>query len=265
VAEREGIELLFIGGFGLSASLMGVPDLNLLTLTEMAEAIRRICGRVNVPVIADGDTGHGGVHNVSRTVREFEAAGASGLILEDQKAPKRCGHFQGKEVIPAEEMAIKIRAAASSRRRADFVIVARTDARQTHGLAEAIRRVNLYHKAGADIAFIEAPQSVEELALIPRRVNAPVLANMLTGGSTPVVPASQLEKWGFKIAVYPIESLLGTAAIVSKIARGIVQRGSVEGVLPEMLQFKEIKSMLGLQEFLSRQDSLTGRKKRGVR
>src|SRR3954451_9599605 len=148
--EQAGLETVFLGGFGSSASLLGLPDVGFLTLTEMADAVRRMAMRVQIPVVADGDTGHGDLHNVVRTVREFEQAGAAGILLEDQVTPKRCGHFQGKQVIPAEEMVLKLRAALSARRDSDFVLVARTDSRAVEGLDAAIDRVNRYAAAGAD-------------------------------------------------------------------------------------------------------------------
>src|SRR5439155_12784417 len=149
--EAAGLETVFLGGFGTSASMLGLADVGFLTLTEMADAVRRMAQRLSIPVVADGDTGHGDLHNVVRTVREFEAAGAAGILLEDQVAPKRCGHFQGKQVIPADEMVLKLRAALDARRDADFVIVARTDARAVEGIAAAISRVNRYGAAGANI------------------------------------------------------------------------------------------------------------------
>jgi 2-methylisocitrate lyase-like PEP mutase family enzyme len=186
--EAAGLETVFLGGFGAAASLLGLPDVGLLTLTEMADAVRRTAARVNIPVVADGDTGHGDLHNVVRTVREFERAGAAGVLLEDQVAPKRCGHFAGKQVIPAAEMVLKLRAALGARDGPDFVIVARTDARAVEGLEGAIDRANRYAEAGADVCFIEAPQGREELERIPREVRHPLLVNMLTGGVTPILP-----------------------------------------------------------------------------
>src|SRR5689334_17405600 len=155
--EEAGLETVFLGGFGTSASLLGLPDVGLITMTEMADAVRRMSLRVSIPVVADGDTGHGDLHNVVRTVREFEQAGAAGVLLEDQVTPKRCGHFQGKQVIPTADMVLKIRAALDARRDPNFVIIARTDARAVHGLADAIDRVNRCAAAGADVCFIEAP------------------------------------------------------------------------------------------------------------
>src|SRR5881275_3208580 len=170
LVEAAGLETVFIGGFGTSASLLGLPDVGFLTLTEMADAVRRMAGRVAIPVIADGDTGHGDLHNVQRTVREFERAGAAGILLEDQVTPKRCGHFEGKQIIPTNEMVLKLRAALAARQDADFVIVARTDARAVEGIEGAIARANRYGAAGADVCFIEAPASQQELEQIPREV-----------------------------------------------------------------------------------------------
>src|SRR5271167_4291125 len=180
IVEAAGLETVFIGGFGTSASMLGLPDVGFLTLTEMADAVRRMAQRVRIPVVADGDTGHGDLHNVVRTVREFERAGAAGILLEDQVSPKRCGHFQGKQVISAAEMVLKLRAALDARNDADFVILARTDARAVEGIDAAIERANRYGEAGADVCFIEAPESREELERIPREVRYPLLVNMLT-------------------------------------------------------------------------------------
>jgi len=248
IAQDAGFDMIFLGGFGASASLLGLPDLNLLTLDEMAGAVRRMAGRLSVPLVADGDTGHGGVHNVARTVAEFERAGAAGVILEDQVSPKRCGHFAGKDVIAAEEMVVKLRAAVGARTDPDFVIIARTDAREGKGLAEAVRRVNLYRRAGADVAFIEAPHGADEIEKIPKQVKGPLLVNMLTGGRTQNVPARDLERWGYKIIVYPVESLMIAATAMRRLARAILDDGSVDRVRGEMIRFDELKKVLGLEE-----------------
>ena len=181
--------------------------------------------RVKVPVIGDGDTGHGDLHNVQHTVRSFEAAGAAGVILEDQVMPKRCGHFPHKEVIPTAEMVRKIETAVGAKTDPDFVIFARTDARQVNGLDDAIDRVNRCCEAGADIAFIEAPQSMEELEEIPREVNYPLFANMLTGGATPLLSTAELEDLGYKVVVCPIESLLLTGAAMMKLCQTWKEEG----------------------------------------
>lgn len=256
--EQAGFETVFIGGFGTSASLLGLPDLNFLTLSEMADAIRRMSARLRVPLIADGDTGHGDLHNVVRTVQSFAQAGASGIILEDQVSPKRCGHFEGKQVIPAEEMALKIKAAVTARPDEDFVIIARTDAREPLGLDEAIRRVNLYAEAGADVCFIEAPLSVEELQRIPREVPHPLLVNMLWGGKTPVLSVGELEQIGYKIVVCPIESLLVSAYAVRELIQTFARDGRVDAMQSRMVSFAEIKQILGVEEYLSLRERLEG-------
>ena len=252
IVERMGFESVFVGGFGTSASLLGLPDLSFLSLSEMADSLRRMTARVTVPVIGDGDTGHGDLHNVRHTVQSFEAAGAAGVILEDQVMPKRCGHFPHKEVIPTAEMVQKIETAVRTKTDPDFVIFARTDARQVNGLDDAIDRVNRCCQAGADIAFIEAPQSMEELEEIPRRVDYPLFANMLTGGATPLLSTSELEDLGYKVVVCPIESLLLTGAVMMKLCQTWKEEGRVDGLVSkEGLSFDQVKDLLGVDEFLS--------------
>src|SRR5262245_14911146 len=235
--ETAGLETVFIGGFGTSASLLGLADVGFITLTEMAEAVRRMAQRVSIPVVADGDTGHGDLHNVVRTVREFEAAGAAGVLLEDQVTPKRCGHFQGKQVIPAGEMVLKLKAARGARQNPDFVLIARTDARAVEGIDAAIARAKQYAAAGADVCFIEAPQSRAELERIPREVSHPLLVNMLSGGVTPVLSVEELRRLGYKIVVCPIESLLVTAAAVRKLIQSLLSSGRCDLPGSEMATF----------------------------
>ena len=257
IVERMGFESVFVGGFGTSASLLGLPDLSFLSLSEMADSLRRMTARVGVPVIGDGDTGHGDLHNVQHTVQSFEAAGAAGVILEDQVMPKRCGHFPHKEVIPTAEMVRKIETAVQAKTDPDFVIFARTDARQVHGLDDAIDRVNRCCQAGADIAFIEAPQSMEELEEIPRRVDYPLFANMLTGGATPLASTTELENLGYKVVVCPIESLLLTGAAMMKLCQTWKEEGRVDGLVSrEGLSFDQVKELLGVDDFLSLRDQV---------
>jgi 2-methylisocitrate lyase-like PEP mutase family enzyme len=254
--EDAGLETVFVGGFGTSASLLGLPDVGFLTLTEMADAVRRMAQRVAIPVVADGDTGHGDLHNVVRTVREFERAGAAGILLEDQVTPKRCGHFEGKQVIPAEEMVLKLRAALSARQDPDFVLVARTDACAVEGIDAAIARANRYGAAGADVCFIEAPQSREELERIPREVRYPLLVNMLTGGVTPILPVEELGRLGYKIVVCPIESLLIAGTAIRRLIAALLTRGRVDLPASEMMTFAEVKHLLGLDDVLGLRDRL---------
>lgn len=257
--EAAGLETVFIGGFGTSASLLGLPDVGFLTLSEMADAVRRMALRVNIPVVADGDTGHGDLHNVVRTVRELERAGAAGILLEDQVTPKRCGHFQGKQLIPAADMVLKLRAALDSRRDADFVIIARTDARAVEGIEAAIERANRYAETGADVCFIEAPETAEELERIPREVNRPLLVNMLTGGATPIRTVVELERLGYKIVVCPIETLLVSGKAIQRVIASLLSRGRADLPPTEMMTFAEIKQLLGLDDVLRLRDKLEKR------
>jgi 2-methylisocitrate lyase-like PEP mutase family enzyme len=261
--EEAGLETVFIGGFGTSASLLGLPDVGFLTLTEMAEAVGRMAQRVDIPVVADGDTGHGDLHNVVRTVREFERAGAAGVILEDQVSPKRCGHFAGKQVIPADEMVLKLRAALGARRDPNFAIVARTDARAVEGIDAAIDRANRFGAAGADICFIEAPEGRQELERIPREVRCPLLVNMLTGGVTPILPVEELEQLGYKIVVCPIETLLVAGAAVRRLIQALLTRGRVDWPGEEMMTFAQVKQVLGLDEVLGLRPELEKKKNEG--
>lgn len=254
--EQSGFETVFIGGFGTSASLFGLPDLNFVNMMEMVDATRRMTRRVSIPVIADADTGHGDLHNVMRCVEEFEGAGAAGIILEDQVFPKRCGHFGGKEVIPAKDMLLKFKAAVTARQDPDFIFIARTDARETDGLDEAIDRINRYCDAGADVAFIEAPLSIDELEAICRRVEYPKFVNMLAFGKTPILTAKELEQMGFKMMVAPIDSVLLTAKVMREMAEVFKRDGHTKALYDQMVDFDGIKNILGLSEFLTLRDKL---------
>jgi 2-methylisocitrate lyase-like PEP mutase family enzyme len=248
--EAAGLETVFLGGFGTSASLLGLPDVGFITLTEMADAVRRMAMCVSIPVVADGDTGHGDVHNVVRTVREFERAGAAGVLIEDQVTPKRCGHFAGKQIIATDEMVRKLKAALGARSDPDFVIVARTDARAVEGIDGAIERAKRYAAAGADVCFIEAPQNRAELERIPREVRHPLLVNMLTGGVTPILTAAELGQLGYKVVVCPIETLLATGRAVQHVIQALLMRGRCDLPVTEMMTFAEVKKVLGLDHVM---------------
>jgi len=257
LVEAGGLETVFLGGFGASASMLGLPDVGFISVTEMADAVRRMAMRVQIPVVADGDTGHGDLHNVVRTVREFEQAGAAGILLEDQVTPKRCGHFQGKALISAPDMVLKLKAAQTARRDPNFVLIARTDARAVEGIDGAIRRANLYAAAGADVCFIEAPESLQELERIPKEVKAPLLVNMLTGGVTPILTVDELGQLGYKIVVCPIESLLVTGTAMQQLIQALLTTGRVDRA--NMLTFAQIKQLLGLDEVLQLRGTLEKR------
>jgi carboxyvinyl-carboxyphosphonate phosphorylmutase len=220
LVEAAGFKAAYMTGAGTAASHLGQPDLGLTTLTEMATHAAHLAGCLSIPLIADADTGYGNVLNVVRTVREYERAGVAGLHIEDQVAPKKCGHIAGKQVIPTNEFCDKIRAASEYRTDPDLLIIARTDARAVTGLDDAIERGNRYAEAGADVIFVEAPQSMDEVQRIAREVKAPLLANMVPGGKTPAVKFSDLERLGFRIVIYPAVCMgAAVAAIERSLAR----------------------------------------------
>ncbi len=223
IAHKLGFSTLYFSGAAFSASA-GLPDLGLFTLTELTEAVRWIARATGLPVIVDADTGFGEALNVMRTVRELEAAGAAALQIEDQVMPKRCGHLEGKEVTSAEAMAEKI--AAAVRAREHLLVVARTDARATHGLEEALRRARLYRAAGADIIFPEALESEEEFRTFAEAVPGPLLANMTEFGKTPYIPAERFGSWGYKIVIFPVTALRVAAWAIEGVFRDILHKGT---------------------------------------
>jgi 2-methylisocitrate lyase-like PEP mutase family enzyme len=248
LAERAGFELLFLSGFAVAGTQLGEPDFGLLTQTETLLQARRILAAVKTPLIVDGDTGHGGPLNVQRLMRELVGMGAAGVLLEDQVWPKRCGHMRDKQVIPAEEHAQKLRAAADARGNAKLQILGRTDARGPLGLDEAIRRGKLYRAAGADIIFVEAPTSREELARIGREVPGPLMANMVEGGVTPILPLAELRELGFEYVVYPLTGLLGAARALESAFRELHAKGTSRADDQGRMTFAEFTSLVGLEE-----------------
>lgn len=224
--ERHGFRAVYMTGAGTAASAIGQADVGLTTLTEMATHAGRIAGCISLPLIADADTGYGNALNVIRTVREYERAGVAGMHLEDQVFPKKCGHIAGKAVIPMNEFAEKIRAAAENRSDPDFVIIARTDARAVNGLDDAIERGLRYREAGADVIFVEAPQSREEIERVARTIKAPLLSNQVPGGKTPALTVSELEKLGYKIVIFPVVSLMAATLAIEDALTGLRERGT---------------------------------------
>ena len=246
--EQAGFPVVFTSGFGLSASALGMPDLGLLTMTETLDRVRRIVSAVSVPVVADMDTGYGNPVNVVRTVQECVALGAAGIILEDQLWPKKCGHMEGKVVIPLEEQVEKLRAAVYARGDSGLVIIGRTDARGPHGLEEAIRRGRAYSEAGADIIFVEAPQSVEELKAIAASFDVPLFANMIEGGKTPFLSAQELEGLGYKMVVYPLSCLFAATRAIQNLARHLRDTGSTSGY-EATVSFSQFEEVIGVQRY----------------
>lgn len=246
IAARAGFELLFISGYSVAATQLGLPDFGYLTQTEMVQVVRRVCRFVKQPIIVDADTGYGNPLNVIRTVNELIDAGAAGMFLEDQAWPKRCGHMRGKKTIPMEEHVQKIRAAVDARRDRDFFIVARTDARQVHGLQEAIRRCKAYKKAGADALFIEAPQSRRELAQIARELDPPLVANMLEGGVTPLQSRDELYELGFLLVVYPLTCLYAIARAMTEVLTHLIKTGTTMDIRSQLHTFNQFHDLIDL-------------------
>jgi carboxyvinyl-carboxyphosphonate phosphorylmutase len=240
--EAAGFRAVYMTGAGTAASHLGQPDLGLTTLTEMATHAAHLASCVSLPLIADADTGYGNALNVVRTVREYERAGVAGLHLEDQVAPKKCGHIAGKQVIPAKEFSDKIRAASEYRTDADLVIIARTDARAVTGLDDAIERANLYAEAGADMIFLEAPQSQDEMARIARDVKAPLLANMVPGGKTPDLDVADLERLGYRMVIFPAVCMSAAVLAIEDALAKLRQSGTDAGgpTLPPMDIFRRV-------------------------
>ncbi len=249
IAQKAGFDAMFQTGYGTSATLFGMPDFGFIGSTETVENARRICRAVSVPVIVDADTGYGNALSVWKLVKELEAAGASGMFLEDQRWPKRCGHMQGKEVVPKEEYAEKLQSAIDARKSKDFVIVARTDARATEGLDKAIERGLYYKKIGADVIFVEAPKSIQEMKKIGKKINAPLVANMIEGGATPIVSASTLNKMGFKIILYPLSVLFANTFASLQILKELKKTGTTSKLTKKLVSFDQFNDIVELPKF----------------
>ncbi|MBW2031288.1 MAG: isocitrate lyase/phosphoenolpyruvate mutase family protein [Deltaproteobacteria bacterium] len=255
IIEQVGFKATTISGHATSATMLGKPDLSLITLTEMANHTRNICEAVNIPVLVDGDTGHGGVLNVIRTVKEFEKAGAAGLFIEDQTFPKRCGHLEGKQVISTDEMVAKIKAAADAREDPDFIIQARTDALAVHGIEEAIDRANIYREAGADLLFVEAPTTKKEMIKVNKEVNGPTVAIQGEGGKTPLLGVMELEDMGYAVVVYPGSALYAAAWAVRGVMDELIRTGTTKGYMDRMHNFSSFNELMGLEKFLEKENS----------
>lgn len=250
VIEKIGFKAIYATGYGASASVLGKPDMGLMTMTEMVAHFHNVVNATSLPVIADADTGYGNALNVVRTVQEYEQAGVAALQLEDQVMPKKCGHMLGRALISTREMVGKIEAAVSARRDEDLVIIARTDARTKYGIEEAIRRGKAYEKAGADVVFIESPESVEEMQLINRSFRVPTLANMVEKGRTPLLPVAELGKLGYKLVIFPVTGVLAEAAVLFKAFGELHETGSTNQLVSRsmLLDFEEFNGLLGAQE-----------------
>jgi len=249
IAQKVGFEAMFQTGYGTSATLFGMPDYGFIGATETIDNARRICRAVSVPVIVDSDTGYGNALSVWKLVKELESSGAAGIFLEDQRWPKRCGHMQGKEVVPQEEYTEKLSAALDARESKDFIIVARTDARATEGLDAAIERGKQNKKTGADAIFVEAPRSLEEMKKIGKEINAPLVANMIEGGATPLSSAETLNKIGFKIILYPLSVLYANTFATMNILKELKKSGNTTKYKQKVVNFNQFNDLVELPKF----------------
>jgi len=249
IVEKVGFDAMFQTGYGTSATLFGMPDYGFIGSTETVDNARRICRAVSVPVIVDADTGYGNALSVWKLVRELENAGASGIFLEDQRWPKRCGHMQGKEVVTKEEYTEKLQAALDARSNKNFIIVARTDARATEGLDKAIERGLYYKKIGADVIFVEAPKTIQEMKKIGNSINAPLVANMIEGGATPISSETKLHEMGFKIILYPLSVLFSNTYATLQILRELKRSGTTRKLNKKLVNFDQFNDLVELKKY----------------
>ncbi|MFL6431478.1 MAG: oxaloacetate decarboxylase [Nitrososphaeraceae archaeon] len=249
IAEKVGFDAIFQTGYGSAATLLGMPDYGFLNAGETIDNARRIVRAVNVPVIVDVDTGYGNPLNVWRLVHDLQSLGAAGIFLEDQVWPKKCGHMVGKEVVSKDDYILKLKAALEARGSRDFIIVARTDARAPLGLDEAIERGKAYHKAGADVIFIEAPRSIEELKKIANEINAPLVANMIEEGLTPNLPAKDLLRMGYRTVVFPLSGLYAATFAIKEVFLELKNSGATQEGRKMMVTFKDFNKFVDLQRY----------------
>lgn len=248
IASQMNFDCLYMTGYGTVASYLGLPDAGLATMTDMSNRVSAFCGATPKPVICDGDTGYGGLLNVAHTVRTYEKSGAAAIQLEDQEFPKKCGHTPGRRVIPAADMVKKIKVAADARSSTDFLIIARTDARTSLGLDEALRRGEQYAKAGADIIFIESPENEEEMWKIARTIEKPLLINLVETGRTPILPATTLQEMGYAIAIYPALGFLAAGKALQNAYQHLATTHTSAGLEPMLYNFSDFNHLIGFPE-----------------
>mgnify|MGYP000960383977 FL=1 len=248
LADSFGFDALYMTGYGTVASYLGMPDAGLATYSDMVNRVSQFTSITQTPMICDGDTGYGGLLNVMHTVRGYEAAGACAIQLEDQEFPKKCGHTPGRRVIPMEDMVRKIQVAVDSRTDPNFLIIARTDARTTLGLDEALRRAEAYARAGADILFVESPESEEEMRRIGQSFDLPLLANMVEKGRTPVLSRQELESIGYKLAIFPVTALLAAVHAMQSVYQQFQTQGSSSGGNTPLYDFADLTKLMGFED-----------------
>ena len=249
IAQKVGFDAMFQTGYGTSATLLGMPDYGFIGAAETLDNARRISNAISVPLIVDIDTGYGNALTVRKLIQELQSAGVSGVFLEDQRWPKRCGHMKGKDVIPKEEYAEKLQSAIDAKSNKDFIIVARTDARATEGLDKAIERGNYYKKLGADVIFVEAPKSLDEMKKIGKSINAPLVANMIEGGATPINSAAKLNKMGYKIILYPLSILYANTFATLKILHELKNKGTTMKLKNNLVRFNQFNDIVELSKY----------------
>jgi len=246
-ADPMGFDALYMTGYGTVASHLGLPDAGIASYRDMVERVKVFCGIANTPIIADGDTGYGGLLNVQHTVEGYEQAGAAGIQLEDQEFPKKCGHTPMRRVIPLDDMVRKLAVAVASRRSDDFLIIARTDARTGLGLDEAIKRGKAFKEAGADVVFVESPESEAEMEQICAEIDAPLLVNVVEGGSTPVLPVAEYKRMGYAMAIYPGSGFLAIGAALQTVYSQILETGSSIGTDTPLANFMDFSKRMGFE------------------
>jgi len=251
LAERAGLEAVYQGGYAVAAHHHGLPDIGLVGLSDVAASLRRMTAVASVPVIVDADTGYGSEPGVRRSVQELESAGGAAVQIEDQVFPKRCGHMEGKQVITKDDMVHKVRAAVASRRNPETLIIARTDALQVHGLDDAIERCNAYAEAGADVTFVDAPRTREQLEEIARRVDGPLLSNMSETGRTPPLTADELQQLGYSIVIFPSTQTWLFARVYQELLDEVMATGTSIGMRDRMMPFDDVNELLGLSRWES--------------
>ncbi len=260
IAESAGAQALYLSGASIAYTQLGQPDIGLVSVSEVAATLARICDRVTLPVIVDADTGFGNALNTARTVREFERMGAAAIQLEDQTLPKRCGHLKGKTLVSVGEMVGKIQAATDARKNASTLIVARTDAIATEGFEAALDRADAYVEAGADVLFVEAPHNDDEMRVVTHRFGSriPCLANMVEGGNTPMKSADELQDLGFSLVIFPGGLVRALAPAMQKYFSSLLSHGSTRELTAEMMNFEQLNEMLGTDELLAQGKRYSG-------
>ena len=251
LVEQAGFPAVYVTGAGVASSRLGVPDIGLTTMNEVLETAKNIVSVTNIPVICDADTGYGNALNLMRTTQDFERIGVAAIQVEDQITPKRCGHTEGKQLVSMEEMVKKIEAFRYAKQTEDFVLIARTDAIAVNGFEDAIERARAYAQAGADVLFVEAPRTIEEMKRIPELLSdVPLLVNMVEGGGkTPLLPVRELEAMGFRIAIYPASAWMAAIKAMQGVLRELKEQGSTDGFSEHMVSFQEMFEVVGLAQY----------------